>query len=220
MGQYDKEVARYSFNGESSLIETIYIQPIHGCIQHQGGAIFEDYFTAFRWSNHKTNTSHDIQKHELLMTLVAIYTFSPLWVKRKLILWIDNIANEEAYYAGFCKNTEINRIIAQIYKVQTQKNFSIKMEHILGIFISDADLLLRSGHKEYLTKKPTAHFLQPDIPTEYTNIISTFLHCCNKPTGTNRPMTKETKKTISADNVRDGQQQMATNFGSSTLLDQ
>lgn len=84
------------------------------------------------------------------------------------------MANAEAYYAGFCKNSEINSIIAQIYEVQIQINFSLKMEHILGLQNSDANLLSRSGHKEYLTKNPIAHFLQPDIPTEYTNIISTI----------------------------------------------
>lgn len=146
------------------------MRPISG-----GGATFGDYFTAFRWTNYETITSHNIQKRELLTTLIAIRTFSPLWIRRKLIIWMDNMANAEAYYAGFCKNVEINTIIAQIYEVQIQKNFSIKIEHIPGIYNSDADLLSRSGHKKYLTKKPVAHFLQPDILNEYTNIISNIL---------------------------------------------
>lgn len=138
------------------------------------GATFRNYFTAFKWVNHDTITSHDIQKRELLTTFVAIRTFAPLWTRKKLIIWMDNMANTEAYYAGFCKNSEINRIIAQIYEVQIQMNFSLKIEHIPGIQNSDADLLSRSGHKEYLTKNPVARFLQPDIPTEYTNTISTI----------------------------------------------
>lgn len=81
-----------------------------------GGATFGSYFTAFKWANHDIVTNNDIQKHELLTTFIAIRTFAPLWTRRKIIIWTDNMANSEAYYSGFCKNTDINKIIAQIYE--------------------------------------------------------------------------------------------------------
>ncbi|CAG8610702.1 7916_t:CDS:10, partial [Dentiscutata heterogama] len=108
-----------------------------------GGATFKNYFTAFKWANQIVIADHDIQE-----------------------------SNAEAYYSGFCRNPQINRIIAQIYETQIQGNFSIKLEHIPGKQNRDADLLSLSGHKEYLFKHPAAQYLQPDVPPEYANAIS------------------------------------------------
>lgn len=125
----------------------------------EDGATFENYFTAFKWTGQEVVTNHDIQERELLTTFIAIRTFSPLWSRRKLIIWTDNMANAEAYYAGFCRNNKINNIIAQIYETQVQRNFSVRIEHIPGKRNTNADLLSRCGHKEYLTKNPRARFL-------------------------------------------------------------
>lgn len=98
--------------------------------------------------------------------------FSPLWTRKKLIVWTDNLANAEAFYSSFCKNERVNNMIVCKYKIQVKKNFSIRLEHIAGKLNVEADLLSRGRHKEFLAKRPLARYLRPNIPNEYTNIIS------------------------------------------------
>ncbi|CAG8687729.1 5815_t:CDS:2 [Ambispora leptoticha] len=97
-----------------------------------GGATYRSYFTAFNWSQETNITEHSIQMRELLTCLIAMLTFTPLWLQKRLIIWTDNQANTEAYYASFCKNLTVNSIIASMYRAQVRGNYSIKLEYIAG----------------------------------------------------------------------------------------
>ncbi|CAG8847216.1 20236_t:CDS:2, partial [Racocetra persica] len=101
-------------------------------------------------------TKYNIQTRELLTSLIAILTFSPVWTQKRLIMWTDNQANAKAFYSGFCKNAIINGIIAHMYTAQIQGNFSIKLEYIPGSSNVDADLLSRNGHRQYIAHNPNA----------------------------------------------------------------
>ncbi|CAG8584013.1 8233_t:CDS:2, partial [Dentiscutata erythropus] len=85
-----------------------------------------------------TVTHNDIQEREILTTLIADCTFSPLWTRKRFIIWMDNQANVEAYYS--------------------------RLEHIAGKSNVDADLLSRSSHKEFMIKNPLSYYLQPNMP--------------------------------------------------------
>lgn len=138
-------------------------------------ATYDAYFTTFNWSRQMNTAEHSIQMRELLTSLVAILTFSPLLTKKHLITWTDNQFNAEVFYAGACKNPEINSIIAEMYMAQIQGNFSIKLEHISGKANKEADLLSQNGHREYVARHPYARYLQPVIPNNFTNLISIIL---------------------------------------------
>ncbi|CAG8648486.1 7121_t:CDS:1 [Dentiscutata heterogama] len=139
-----------------------------------GGATYDIYFTAFNWSQAVDITKHSIQMRELLTCLIAMMTFAPLWLRKRLIIWTDNQANAEAFYSGFCRNSIINKIIASMYMAQIRGNYSVKLEHIAGKNNKDADLLSRNGHKQFRMQNPLARYLNPVIPDEYTNLITTF----------------------------------------------
>lgn len=139
-----------------------------------GGATFNLYFTAFNWSSEIDIAKHSIQMRELLTCPIALLTFSPLWLQKRLVIWTDNQTKAEAFYAGFCRNTIINDIIASMYKAQIRGNYSIRLEYIAGTENRDADLLSRNGHRQYRIQNPLARYLQPVIPSEYTNLISTI----------------------------------------------
>ena len=63
-----------------------------------GGATYNTYFTTFNWSRHMNLTEYSIQLRELLTSLIAFLTFSPVLTQRRLILWTDNQSNAEAFY--------------------------------------------------------------------------------------------------------------------------
>ncbi|CAG8759464.1 24773_t:CDS:1, partial [Dentiscutata erythropus] len=86
-------------------------------------------------------------------------------------MWTDNQANAEAIYNGYYRQPEINNIIAQIYQAQIQGCFSVKFEYIPGRANSQADLLSRNRHREFLKHNPTARYLHLIIPSEYSDLI-------------------------------------------------
>ncbi|CAG8605822.1 9922_t:CDS:2 [Ambispora leptoticha] len=138
-----------------------------------GGATYEVYFIAFNWSMPIDQTTNTIQMRELLTSLIAILTFAPLWNQKRLIMWTDNQANAEAFYASFCKNTAINDIIAHMYRAQIRGNFFIKLEYIPGKNNIEADLLLHNSHREYMRQNPLARYLKPAISRSNRHMVAT-----------------------------------------------
>lgn len=72
-----------------------------------GGATYDTYFTTFNWSRNTNVTNCGIQMRELLTSLIAILTFSPVLTQKRAIMWTDNQSNAEAFYAGSCKNQKL-----------------------------------------------------------------------------------------------------------------
>jgi len=170
------------FNGECYLPNQLWISndtlqlytDSAGSMSLGCSAYFAGHYVQFRWPEHFAHSPfvRDISFLELIPIVLAMFVWAPMFVNKKILLRIDNLALVAIVNKRTSKLKHVMKLVRPLVLMLMRFNIQVRALHIEGKLNDIADSLSRFQMGRFRRLAPSADPAPSDIPVGFLEVIS------------------------------------------------
>ena len=157
----------HTWNGRATFLESTWtpspaFQLFTDASDSGFGCFWQGRWRAGTWTLQQRK--RDIQWRELFAVLVAATAWGPHWTSKRLLVHCDNRAVVDIWRVGTSKQPSLMTVVRALFFVAARANFTVLLQHILGVDNAIADALSRSQLHRFRLLAPGTDELPTPIP--------------------------------------------------------
>ena len=157
----------HTWNGRATFLESTWtpspaFQLFTDASDSGFGCFWQGRWRAGTWTLQQRK--RDIQWRELFAVLVAATAWGPHWTSKRLLVHCDNRAVVDIWRVGTSKQPSLMTVVRALFFVAARANFTVLLQHILGVDNAIANALSRSQLHRFQLLAPGADELPTPIP--------------------------------------------------------